>query len=315
MSKIPSEAEVLEYFNSLSNWGRWGDEDQKGTLNFLTSDITKNAITLVRSGETVSCARPLVFEPTVDATGPAVHYMVESGEGWASGDKVTSRVTQAATDYIGMVFHGYTVTHVDSLAHFFWEGQMYNGQPAHLVSTNLGATAESIEIAGEGIVSKGVLVDVPRLRGAEWLERGEGVMPDDILAAEEKYGFKIEEGDVLLIRTGQLHRREVEGPVDFRSVGSTACHAACLPLFHDRKISMLGTDTGNDVMPAPYPNVIQPIHQVGIVAMGLWILDNANLEDLSDTCHKLGRFEFLINIAPLKLTNTTGSPVNPIAIF
>ena len=77
MSKIPSEAEVLEYFNSLSNWGRWGDEDQKGTLNFLTNDIRKNAINLVRNGETVSCARPLVFEPTVDATGPAVHYMVE----------------------------------------------------------------------------------------------------------------------------------------------------------------------------------------------------------------------------------------------
>ena len=197
MSKIPSESEVLGYFNSLSNWGRWGYEDQKGTLNFLTRDITKNALSLVESGETVSCARPLVFEPTVDATGPAVHYMVESGEGWASGDKVTSRVTQAATDYIGMVFHGYTVTHVDSLAHFFWEGQMYNGQPAHLVSTNLGATAESIEVAGKGIVSKGILVDVPRLRGIEWLERGEGVMPDDILAAEENYGFKI--GEVVWI--------------------------------------------------------------------------------------------------------------------
>ena len=88
-----------------------------------------------------------------------------------------------------MVFHGYTVTHVYSLAHFFWKGQMYNGRPAHLVSTNLGATSESIEVAGEGIMSKGVLVDVPRLRGLEWLERGEGVMPEDILEAEQRYGF------------------------------------------------------------------------------------------------------------------------------
>ena len=238
-------------------------------MNFLSRDNTKKALAFVKTGETVSCARPVVFEPTVDAAGPAVHYMVESGEGWATGDKVTSRVTQAATDYIGMVFHGFTVTHVDSLAHFFWKGQMYNGRPAHLVSTNLGATSESIEVAGEGIMSKGVLVDVPRLRGLEWLERGEGVMPEDILEAEQRYGFCIDEGDVLLIRTGQLHRRGVEGPVDFRSEGSTACHAACLPLFHDRKIAMLGTDTGNDIIPAPYPSVIQPIHQVGIVAMGL----------------------------------------------
>ena len=145
MSKIPSEAEVLEYFNSLSNWGRWGDEDQKGTLNFLTRDITKRALSLVESGETVSCARPLVFEPTIDATGPAVHYMVESGEGWASGDKVTSRVTQAATDYIGMVFHGQTITHIDALSHYSWQAKLYNGRPASLITSKEGAQSHSIE--------------------------------------------------------------------------------------------------------------------------------------------------------------------------
>ena len=315
MHEIPTEKDVLSYFEKLSNWGRWGSDDQRGTLNFLSQNKTLEAMSLVKDGATVSCARPLVFEPSPDATGPAVHYMVESGEGWASGDKVTSRVTQAATDYIGMVFHGYTVTHVDSLAHFFWKGQMYNGKPAHLVSTNLGATAESIEIAGEGIVTRGILVDVPRIRGIEWLERGEGVMPEDILKAERDCGFEISEGDVLLIRTGQYHRRGVEGPVDFRVEGSAACHAACLPLFHERNIAMLGTDTGNDVMPAPYPNVMQPIHQVGIVAMGMWILDNANLDDLAKECAARSKWEFLINIAPLKLANTTGSPVNPIVIF
>ena len=284
-------------------------------MNFLNQEKTKEAVSLVEEGVTVSCARPISFQETLDSTAPAVHYMVESGEGWSTGDKVTSRVSQAATDYIGMVFHGYTITHIDSLAHFFWEGQMYNDRPAHLVSTNLGATAESVELAGKGIVTRGILVDVPRIRGTNWIERGEGVFPSDILKAEEECGFMISQGDVLLVRTGQLHRRNIEGPVDFRQSGSTACHAACLRVFHVRGIASLGTDTGNDVIPPPYPNVIQPIHQIGIVAMGLWILDNANLEDIAEACAERNRWEFMLSIAPLKLTNTTGSPVNPIATF
>ena len=208
-SPLPEEKEILSYFQKLSNWGRWGDDDQLGTLNFLTPQKVQQSVSLVVDGTTVSCARPVVFDPTPDATAPAVHYMVESGEGWGTEQKVTSRLSQAATDYIGMVFHGYTVTHIDSLAHFFWEGKMYNGRPSHLVSTNLGATVESIEIAAEGIVTRGILVDVPRIRGVDWLERGEGVLPSDIEAAESQMGFEITEGDVLLVRTGQLYRREI----------------------------------------------------------------------------------------------------------
>lgn len=192
---------------------------------------------------------------------------------------------------------------------------MYNNQPAHLVSTNQGATVESVEVAKEGIMARGVLVDVPMIRGVDWVERGEGVMPEDILAAEERCGFKVEEGDVLLIRTGQLHRRNVEGPWNPRVDGSTACQAACLPLIHERRIAVLGSDTGNDVMPSGYKSLSNPIHQVGIVAMGLWILDNPDLEDLAIACQQRNRWEFLISINPLRLHNTTGSPVNPIAIF
>ena len=240
--------------------------------------------------------------------------MVESGEGWGSGDKVSNRPNAAAIDYFGMIFHGYTVTHVDSLAHFFWEGKTYNGKPAHLVSTSMGATVCSVEAAKNGFMTRGVLVDVPLVRGVDWLERGEGVMPEDILAAEERCGFKVAEGDILLVRTGQLHRRNVEGPVE-RSAGSAACQAACLPLFHERGIAVLGSDTGNDVSPAQYNRVLQPIHQVGITAMGLWILDNANLEDVAEACQQRNRWEFLVSIGPLRLHNTTGSPVNPIAVF
>ncbi len=313
--KIPTEDEVLGYFDSLSNWGRWGEDDQLGTLNFLTPEKTKQAVSLVEEGTTISCARTISWEPVIDAASTPIHYMVESGEGWASGQKVTSRPNQASTDFFGLVFHGFTVTHIDSLAHFFWEGKMYNGRPAHLVSTGMGATVESVELAKDGIISRGVLVDVPMIRGIDWVERGEGVMPEDILAAEERCGFKIEEGDVLFIRTGNLHRRNVEGPINPREAGSPACQAACLPLFHERGVAVMGSDTGNDVMPSGYPKLSNPIHQVGIVGMGLWILDNPNLEDLAEACKQRNRWEFMITINPLRLYNTTGSPVNPVAIF
>ncbi len=313
-ANIPTEEEVLSYFKSLSNWGRWGDDDQLGAPNLITAEKTKRAIATVQEGTTVTMSRTVNFEASLDAPNPPVHFMVESGEGWASGDKVTTRATAAASDYFGMIFHGFTITHVDSLAHFFWEGKTYNGNPAHMVATNQGATVCSVEEAKNGIVTRGVLVDVPMIRGTDWVERGEGVMPDDILQAEERCGFKVEEGDLLLIRTGQLHRRNVEGPVG-RSAGSTACQAACLPLFHERGIAMMGSDTGNDVSPPQYTKVQSPIHQVGITAMGLWILDNANLEDVSQACRERNRWEFMVSIGPLRLHNTTGSPVNPIAIF
>ena len=313
-AQIPSEDEVLGYFDTLSNWGRWGPDDELGTPNLITPEVTKRALATVQEGVTVSLAREIMWEGALDVPSPPVHYMLESGEGWASGEKVSARPNQAAIDYIGMVFHGVAVTHVDSLAHFFWNGKTYNGKPAHLVSTSLGATVCSVVAAKQGFISRGVLVDVPLVRGIDWVERGEGVSPEDILAAEERFGFKVQEGDILLIRTGQLRRRNVEGPVD-RSAGSTACQAACLPLFHERGIAVMGSDTGNDVSPAQYAKVTQPIHQVGITAMGLWILDNADLEALAEACASRGRYEFMVSIGPLPLHNTTGSPVNPIAVF
>ncbi|MCH8826181.1 MAG: cyclase family protein [Chloroflexi bacterium] len=312
---IPTEEEVLAYFEKLSNWGRWGEDDQLGTLNFLSDENTRKAVSLVREGRTISCARTISWEPAPDVSSTPIHYMVESGEGWASGDKISARPNQAATDFFGLVFHGYTITHIDSLAHFFWKGKMYNGRPAHLISTSRGATVESVELVKDGIMARGVLVDVPLIRGIDWVERGEGVMPEDILAAEERCGFRIQEGDVLLIRTGNLHRRNVEGAVNPREAGSPACQAACLPLFHERSVAVMGSDTGNDVMPSQYVSMSHPVHQVGITAMGLWILDNPNLEELAEACKQRNRWEFLISINPLRLYNTTGSPVNPVAIF
>jgi len=312
---IPTEETVLQYFSTLSNWGRWGAEDQLGTLNFLTPEKTRRAVGLVREGVTISCARTIRYDAGPDSPAPPIHYMVESGEGWASGEKVSNRRNQVSVDFFGMIFHGHTITHLDSLAHFFWEGKMYNGRPAHLVSTSLGATVESVEVAKDGIITRGVLVDVPMIRETNWVERGEGVMPQDIEEAERRCGFRVEEGDILMVRTGQLYRRNQEGPVDPSVAGSTACQAACLPLFHQRGIAMICSDTGNDVAPSQYNHLSIPIHQVGIVAMGLWILDNANLDDLAEACRQRQRWEFMMCVGPLRLFNGTGSPLNPIAVF
>jgi kynurenine formamidase len=160
-----------------------------------------------------------------------------------------------------------------------------------------------------------VLVDAEMLRGVEVIPRGDGVGLDDVERAEAQCGFSVAQGDVLLLRTGQLGHRERTGPVDPYVAGSSGPLPELLPLVHERGVAVLGSDTGNDVMPTTYARFSNPIHQIGIVGMGLWILDNAWLDDLARACQQRQRWEFLLTINPLRLTNATGSPVNPIAIF
>jgi kynurenine formamidase len=238
--------------------------------------------------------------------------MVSAGDTYREGESVDRQV---AMDFFGMIFHGHTVTHIDSLAHFFWDGKTYNGRPSSVVSTTEGATEFDIMAASGGIVTKGVLVDAPLLRGVDYIERGDGVGIADIEAAEREHGVKVEQGDVLLLRTGQLGRRAVTGPVDVAIGGSSGPSPAILPLIHDRGVAVMGSDTGNDVAPNPYARFSNPVHQVGIVGLGLWILDNAWLDDLAEACRQRGKWEFMISILPLKLPTVTGSPVNPMVIF
>ncbi len=306
MTTIPTEDELRGYIDSLSNWGRWGPDDQLGTLNLVTPEKTAKAAVLVREGRSVTCARPLVAEPSQDMRIPFLHFMMRSGDG---ADRPGAG---GSGDFFGVAYHGSTVTHLDSICHMFWDGKMYNGHPASLVTTSEGATAESIELLHDGVVSRGVLLDVARLRGVDWMEPGEGVMPDDLESAERAAGLRVEEGDILLIRTGNYKRRLTLGPT---ADGGPGPQAAILPWLRERGVALLGSDTPNDPFPMQYPNFGLPIHHVGIVAMGLWLLDNANLEDLSQACAELNRWEFLLTLGPLRIHNGTGSPVNPIAVF
>lgn len=310
----PTEAEVLSYFQKLSNWGKWGKDDQLGTINYVTPQKVKEAAALVKEGASVSCSRPIGRERAVDVMQPVLHYMDHSGEQWV-GKKSKPGEIQGSADFIGLSFHGLTITHIDSLCHVFWDGQMYNGHPAEKVTTREGATMESIDLLRDGVVTRGVLLDIARLRGIDWLEPGDAIFPAELEEAERACGVRVRSGDVLFFRTGMLRRRNQKGAIDQLTAGRPGLQAACLPWLHERQIAMLGSDVPNDVSPSGYPQLKIPVHQVGLVAMGLWLIDNLNLEELTVACQRYQRWEFMAMVSPLRIANGTGSPVNPIAVF
>jgi kynurenine formamidase len=314
MAQVPTEGDVIRMLDTLSNWGRWGADDQLGTMNLITPAKRAAAARLVRDGVSVTCARPITTEITPETTFQPVRFMVDSGEGrdTASPERILER--RGASEFIGMVFHGYSITHVDTPAHYFWQGKIYNGRSCNLITSREGAQVEEVDLLRDGVVSRGVLLDVAAVKGRN-LGPGEGVMPEDLEAAERAAGVRVEAGDVLLVRTGYYARRLAEGPRNPMRDGSPALHVAAAPWLRERGVAMLGTDTHNDVSPLPYPGLGNALHIVALVAMGLWLIDNANLEELARACAERRRWEFLLTVAPLRLRAATGSPVNPIALF
>lgn len=324
MADAPTEEQVLGYHDSLSNWGRWGPDDQLGTLNLITPEVRRRAAALVTEGTSVSCAWDLSTMPQVgDMFGPVQRHMVMTGEGLADEHRVQpphlvpgmdiSRMAGAA-EFFGCVFHGVNVTHVDALSHTFWDRRTYNGGPAELVTSMFGATNLAVTGLRDGVVTRGVLLDVPATRGVDWLEPGTGVFPEDLEAAEQAHGVTVGEGDALLLRTGYGRMKRERGPVPPHD-GQAGWHVASLPWLHERGVAAIGCDTAQDVVPSGYTTAGLPVHAVGMVAMGLCLIDNCDLEELAATCARLGRHEFLFTLAPLRLEGGTGSPANPIATF
>ena len=256
----------------------------------------------------MSCSRLLAstIEPPPSATS---HQMLSSGE------TAPAKGLAVATDRIGVAFHGYAVTHLDSLGHIFWNQQGYNGIPASSVSMAGGATKGSVEVAQNGIVTRGVLLDIPSSLSVDWLEPGHGITPEELERAEEAQGVRVEEGDVLYIRTGRDVRRAQFGDVDPSIDGAPGLDISSLPWLHERRVAVLGSDSVNDVMPSGVPDSLCPIHTIGLVAMGLWLVDNVYLETLRERCAQRGSWEFLSVLSPLALRAATGSPLNPLAIL
>ena len=305
---IPTEEEVIGYMTSLSNWGRWGPDDELGTINLITPAKMAQAGRLVKEGISVSCSRPIVPEAASDKLPfPPLHFMQWTGE------SAPSSGSGASQDFIGFSTHGAAITHLDSLCHVFWDAKMYNGKSASLVTAREKATVGGVHIAGDGLVTRGVLLDIAQVRGKEWLDPGDAVFLEDLEAAEKAQGVRVEPGDALLLRWGWYKRRERLGPPT--SLARPGLHAATLPWLHQRGVALLVADASQDVDPSGYSQARNPIHAVGIVAMGLWLIDAANCEELASTCNRLNRWEFMFMVAPLRFHNATGSPVNPLAVF
>ena len=216
-------------------------------------------------------------------------------------------------DYFAIASHGFATSHIDALCHIFHEGKIYNGYSTETVTAH-GATELGIHELRDGIVSRGVLLDIPRARGVPFLEAGDPIFVDDLERAEADAQLEVEAGDVLFIRTGRWKLKEVRGGWN-PNERLAGLDASCLPWLHERGVAALGSDGASDVIPSRVPGMGLPIHTVAIVAMGLHLLDNLELELLAEACGEESRWEFLLTIAPLLLFRGTASPVNPIAMF
>lgn len=311
-SELPTQDEVLSWFDRYSNWSRFGEDDEAGTLNFLTPARRGAAAALVRDGAAVSCAWPIEPVPAVDQTlGPPMRHMLGTGEGLGAEPRYAG-----AAEWIGFAFHGYTITHLDSLAHMFWDGRMYGDRPAATVGVRDGARAcDVMPAAAGGIVGRGVLLDAAAEAGRDWMDPGEYVTPADLARIEARQGVEVGPGDIVLLRTGYGRRKRERGPDDTAAVGRAGWHVACIPWLHERDVAVIGADTAQDVHPCGYEAFRSPVHSIGIVAMGLWLIDNCDLEPLAAACGSRARWTFLLTVNPLPLVGVTGSPVNPVALF
>ena len=282
----------------LSNWGRWGADDQKGTLNLITPQKRKEAASLVTEGISVSTARDVLKTIAPDNPRPFMHTMVGFGEQWNS-------------DNYSVSYHGFAHSHMDALCHYLHEGTMYNGFSGSEV-TKTGAGKLDVRNAKEGIFTRGVLIDGPKLKGVKYLEPGTALYPEDLDAWEKMAGVKIRSGDAVLLYTGRWARRDELGPWQSGAAGLYASSARWLKA---RDIAVMGSDTGSDVQPSGIDGFSSPIHMLMLHVMGVPILDNLELERLAKQCDELNRYEFLLTVAPIPVEGGTGSPLNPIATF
>jgi kynurenine formamidase len=298
----PATVTVGEYeamFEANNNWGRWGRDDALGTMNLITNAKRKEAAALVRAGISVSLehdlsttAAPDNHDPLVLTFGPTLQ-----------------------KDTFAVTYHGTYVTHFDALCHRAYHGEMYNGRPVSM-NTDHGC-ALGVEHYKNGIVTRGVLVDIPRLRGVRWLEPSDAIRPEEILAWERQTGVRIQPGDAVIIRTGRWARRAALGPWDV-SGHAAGLDLSVLPLIHQRDVALLGGDTTAEVQSDP-PAVQSeegraPFH-TAIAWLGMPLIDDFDPEAAADVAARLHRWEFMFVVAPLSIPGGTGGPVNPIAVF
>ena len=298
-------------YEKVKNWGRWGSEDERGALNLITPEKLREAAACVIAGETVSCALELPVQPSVENPHPALHMMIAAGDDCL----IPGMNFESVMDFVGVAFHGMATSHMDALCHVFVDGRMYNGFSKDEVKST-GARRGSIMCARDGVVSRGVLLDLPRSLGVDWLEPNHIVTIAELEACEEKQGVRVTPGDILLFGTGRDRRRRELGPWSPLEVGLAGLHAECVEWLHERGVAVLGSDGVQDAVPGSgIPDWVMPIHQCGLAGMGMHLLDNLRLDLLAEACARHERWAFQLAVAPLRVDKGTGSPVNPIAIL
>jgi len=291
-------AEFDALFQQVKNWGRWGPDDQLGSINLITPATRKQAIALAKTGESVSLAHTLLTEKADDNASPFEHTMLRGNN----------------MDRYAIQYHGYAHSHIDALCHILYKEQTYNGYARADINTDKGCTKLGIQNLKAGLVTRGVLVDIPRLRNLPYLEPGTAIYVEDLEAWEKKAGVKVGPGDALLIRTGRWARREKLGPWN---VGQSAAglHASVAPWIKARGVSLLGSDAAEDVTPSMVEGVALPIHTLMITGLGVNLLDNQDLEAVGDTAARLNRWAFMLTINPMPVAGGPGFPLNALAIF
>ncbi|GAA2568206.1 cyclase family protein [Winogradskya consettensis] len=311
---VPTQDDVLGYFATLSNWGRWGDDDERGTLNHITDQVRVAAARAVRHGRSVSCAWEVAVPGDMErstTTCPCAADM-PGAENLPAAFHADRR-WGFSTEKLAITFHGNTITHLDSPCHIFWDGKTYNGRSHSSVDTATGSSWASVTAASNGISTRGVLLDIARVREVPWMEPGQGVFPADLEEAERRQNVRVRAGDAVLLRTGYGRARHENG--DAGGFTQAGWHASCLPWLHDRQVALIAADTPQDVQPSGYANILMPVHTIGLAAMGLWLLDNCDLEACASAAAELSQWDFHLTVAPIRLSGTSGSPVNPIATF
>jgi kynurenine formamidase len=302
-----------ELARKVSNWGRWGADDERGTINFITPDVVKRAAACVRRGAVWSLGLPF------DVSGPQIGqggrvnpiHLMSATDGRLGADPEGPRY---ADDFVTMPLQ--CATQWDSLAHVFYGGKLYNGFPATTIGAT-GAARNGIDkiAAGGGIVSRGVLLDVARARGVERPAQGYAITPADLDAAEKQAKTRVGSGDVLLLRTGHLAVFTRDGDRTAYMKQMPGLGVACVEWLHAREVAAVASDTSAvEVIPFEEPGVALPVHALCIRDMGLTLGEMFVLDELAADCARDGVWECLFSAPALRVTGGVGAPLNPVAV-
>ena len=298
-----SKADYERWKTELSNWGRWGKDDELGAINLITPAKRKQAAGLVRDGVTVSLAGDVNTVQAPDNFAPYEHV-------------ITQAAATGAADRLAVSFHGYAHTHIDAFAHRFFDGKMYNGFSWQEVTKEAGAKKNSVYNLHNGIVTRGVLMDIARLKGVPYLEPGTRIFVEDLEAWEKQAGVKVSAGDAVFIRTGRWVRRAKLGAWN-AGLEAAGLDASVIPWLKRRDVALLGSEAAQDASPLP-PGAEIPglaLHDFALIMLGVHLFDDTNLDAVAEVAAGRKRWEFLLMAGPLPVRNGTGSPVNPIAVF